>query len=345
MCVVINLFMNHAVFQFGELAAVPAVGGTHQVAGDALDGLEARAALRTASLVFLRVLVATVGTVVAVVVHRSVTDIVLVHHVHDLHYRLLVVGGVTVNLNVENVSAKRQLVIRALDLGLVARRAVIVHGHVVGVGVVILVRHAGNHAECLAVLLGEAARKSLGGRGQYGIVVAVVFRVGVHFLTHVAYDAQAELLSLVALAVMLACQGYQTLGQADESDAERTLVDDTLDAVVGFQALGVVPQHTHQQRELLGEGGLLELEALVKLTRRQVHHLVQTLEEFGDTLLLVLDTHLFDGDAHNVDGCERQVAAAYGCLFAETVLEHTGAASQLGKKRRADTLHANLYRS
>ncbi len=103
---------------------------------------------------------------VAVVVNGAVSDIVLVHHVDDLHDGLLVMGRVAVNLDIEDVAAGGQRMIGRLDLGLVARGAMIVHRHMVGVGVVILVGHARNHAERLAVFLGEFAREALGRSGE-----------------------------------------------------------------------------------------------------------------------------------------------------------------------------------
>ena len=79
---------------------------------------------------------------VAVVVHGAVADVVLVHQVHDLHDGLRVVGGVAVDLHVEDVAGVLVLVVRALDLRLVLRRALVVHGDVAGVRVVVLVGDA-----------------------------------------------------------------------------------------------------------------------------------------------------------------------------------------------------------
>ncbi len=144
---------------------------------------------------------------VAVVVHRTVPDIVLVHHADDLHDGLLVVGRVAVDLDIEDVAASGQRMIGRLDLGLMARRTVIVDRHMVGVGVVILVGHARNHAERLAVFLGEFARETLGRSGEDGIVVLVFLAELVDAAAHVAHDLQTERLRLLALAMVLARQG------------------------------------------------------------------------------------------------------------------------------------------
>ena len=77
-----------------------------------------------------------------------------------------------------------------------------------------------------------------------------------------ADDPQAECLRLFTLAMMLADQCYETFGEADESYTESALVDDTFDGLSGGKILAAVPQPRHQQRELLGQGGLLEVETV-----------------------------------------------------------------------------------
>ena len=70
--------MHYAVVEFGELAGVPAVGGAHEVAGDALEFVDSCAvAVWTFLQVFGSVFVAAVHTAVAVVVHGAVADVVL----------------------------------------------------------------------------------------------------------------------------------------------------------------------------------------------------------------------------------------------------------------------------
>lgn len=49
------------------------------------------------------------------------------------------------------------------------------------------------------------------------------------------YDAQAQALSFLRLAVVFAHECNQTFGQADESDTERSLVDYALDGIVGSE--------------------------------------------------------------------------------------------------------------
>ena len=62
--------MGYAVVEFGKLAAVPTVGGSYQITGDALQLVDVvAAALRTYLEVGISILVAAVETAVAVVVY------------------------------------------------------------------------------------------------------------------------------------------------------------------------------------------------------------------------------------------------------------------------------------
>ena len=70
-----------------------------------------------------------------------------VHQVDYVGYCLGIVGGIAVDFHIEYMSAAGELVVRGLDLGLVAGRAVVVNGHVVGVCVIRLVGDAGDDAE------------------------------------------------------------------------------------------------------------------------------------------------------------------------------------------------------
>ena len=154
--------MGHAVVELGEFAGVPSVGGAYEIPCDALYGLESHAALRAFRLLSVGVLIAASGAVVAVMVDASVADVVSVHKVYDLCDSLFIVGGIAVDFHIEDVSAARQVVIWGLNAGLVAGRAVIVYGHMVGVGVVVLVGHSRDYAESLAVAFGESSSPSAG---------------------------------------------------------------------------------------------------------------------------------------------------------------------------------------
>lgn len=116
-----RLFVNHTVVEFGEFAGIPSVGRAHEIAGDTLDRLELGAAFRACVNIFVGILISAVRAVVAIVVHRSVPEVVLVHHVDDLHDRLFVMCGVTVYLHIEYMSARGERMIWSLNLGLVSR--------------------------------------------------------------------------------------------------------------------------------------------------------------------------------------------------------------------------------
>ena len=104
--------MYYPVVQFGEFGLVPTVGGSYQVAGDALQFVDVgAAAFRTNFQLRGGVFVSAFQAAVAVVVHRAVTDVVPVHHIYYTHDDLGVVGGVAVNLHVEDVSAAGQVVV------------------------------------------------------------------------------------------------------------------------------------------------------------------------------------------------------------------------------------------
>ena len=154
--------MNDAVLELCQFSGIPTVGCTYKVTGDSLEGVDVLAvAVRALVEVFLCVLKAAVKAAVAVVVYRAVADVVLVHEVYNLHDGLRVVGGIAVNFYVENVACALVFVIRSLYLGLVLRGAVIVNRNMAGVGVVVLVRNSGQHAEGLLVPLGELACEPL----------------------------------------------------------------------------------------------------------------------------------------------------------------------------------------
>ena len=72
---------------------------------------------------------------------------------------------------------------------------------------------------------------------------------------HVLHDAETQLLGFLAFAMVLADEGDEAFGEADETDGEGALVDDGLDGVVVVELAAAEPQTRHQQRELLLEGG------------------------------------------------------------------------------------------
>ena len=239
--------MNDPVVQLCQLGIVPAVGCPHQVAGDALQLVDMlAAALRAFFQVWGGVFVTALQTAVTVVVYRTVADVVSVHHVHYTHNDFRIVGGVTVYLHIEDVSAAGQFMIRSLHFRFVAGAAFVVYGHVVGVGVVVTVRNARQRAELLTVDAGELARQPFGRSGKHAVVVLVLLRELVGTVAHIGHDFQSQLLGFARFAVMFSEQCHETFCQPDETDSQCSLVDDGSNRIVRFQLLAAYPQGRHQ---------------------------------------------------------------------------------------------------
>lgn len=123
--------MYNTVFEFRKLGAVPAVCGAYKVSCDALESVDVvPVAMRTLLKSFRGVLVAAVKAAVSVMVHTAVADVILVHEVYDAHDGLRIVCGVTVNLDIENMSGIFVFVIWSFDFGLMLRSAMIVDRNV-----------------------------------------------------------------------------------------------------------------------------------------------------------------------------------------------------------------------
>ena len=151
------LFVNHAVTEFCKFSSVPAACGTHEVACDALKLVDVLStAVRTLGEILLCILESAVHTTVAVVVDRTISDVIFIHKVNNVHYRLRIVCGISVNLDIEYVSAAGECVVRTFNLSLVLRSTFIIYWHVVGVGVIVLVSNARDDSEFLLVAPCEA---------------------------------------------------------------------------------------------------------------------------------------------------------------------------------------------
>ena len=216
------------------------------------------------------------------------------------------------------------------NLGLMTGTALVVHGHMVGVGVIVAVGNAGDDAELLTVLLRKLAAQALGWRSEHGVVMMILLTEVVDAIAHISDNLQAQFLTLGTLTMMLACKGHEAFGQSDKADTEGSLVDHALDSIVRLQLVGPDPQALHQQGELLGKGGLLEQEAVIELLSCHLKHVVELGKEHIDALLLVLLLSALDGELHDVDGGKREVAAPDTGLRSEAVLEHTRSATHRG---------------
>ena len=153
-------------------------------------------AVRTFCDSFLRILESAVHAAVAVVVYRAVSDIISVHEVHDAHNSLRVVCRISVDLDIEDVSAACESVVWTLDLSLVLWSTFVIYRHMVRVCIVILVCHAGDDAELLLVTACETACKALCRGCEHAVVVLVCLAELVDLAAHEGHDAESELLSL-----------------------------------------------------------------------------------------------------------------------------------------------------
>ena len=252
------------------------------------------------------------------------------HAAHDGLERLDVVGGVAVELDVADVAGVRQRVVGRFLLDLLVRRDGEPHGNVERVRVVLAVGHAGDLAVALLVHADEAAGQALGGRGEQAVVEARLLGALVAELAHVADDLEALLLHLVALAVVVAVQRRQRLGQADEADGQAAVAEHLAHLVVRAELVRVEPDAlAHQERIVVDVLRGLNLEAVVQLLRHELEHRVKALVE------LLLVALRLDGKARQVDGREREVAARIGDLRVGIggVRHHARAASHRGHFR------------
>ena len=135
-----------------------------------------------------------VHAAVAVVIDRAVADVVSVHQIHDIHYRLRIMCCVTVDLYIEDVSSSCESVVRSFDLGLVLRCTFIIYRHVVRIGIVVLVSHARDYAEFLLVRACESASKAFCRCGEDAVIVLVCLAELIDLAAHECHDAESEFL-------------------------------------------------------------------------------------------------------------------------------------------------------
>ena len=160
--------MSDTILEFGKFAAVPTIGSTYEIAGDTLQTVNVVTTALWANLLVLDgIFMATVHAAVAVVVDRTIAHVELVHQIDHLADSLGIVGSIAINLDIEDVAAASQIVIRCLNLSLMTDRALVVNRHVVRVGVVVLVGHTRDDAIALLVDAGETARKTFGWSSEH----------------------------------------------------------------------------------------------------------------------------------------------------------------------------------
>ena len=127
--------------------------------------------------------------------------------------------------------------------------------------------------------------------------------------------------------MVLAGQGPQALGQADEAGGQGAVLQHVALHVGGRELLGIDPHAlAHEERRVVHVLASLNLEALVQLTGHELQLGVEQVEEQVDVALGA------DGQTGQVDGRERQVAAAgrHLAIGVVHVAHDAGAAAHVG---------------
>ena len=189
-------------------------------------------------------------------------------------------------------------------------RDIVVHRDVERIGVIILVRHAGNQPVALFVHAYKTAGKTLRRGGQQAVVHMGAFAARIQIPAHVLDDGKAFFLHCVALAVVVSVQRDQRLGQADEADAQCSVLEYLAHLVAGAQLFAVQPDTlAHQEREVVYALFALDGETVVQLADDKLHHI---LELFIEQRFIAV---ALNGQARKVDGGEAEIAAAVGDLL------------------------------
>ena len=103
-------------------------------------------------------------------------------------------SGVSVDLHIEDMSAAGKGMVWSFNLRLVLRCTFIIYRHMVGVGVVVLVRNARDYAEFLLVASCETACKALRRSCKNAVVVFVCLAELVDLASHECHNAESEFL-------------------------------------------------------------------------------------------------------------------------------------------------------
>ena len=197
------------------------------------------------------------------------------------------------------------------------------------VGVVIAVGNARDDTVFLAVDPDEAAGQALcRSRDQREIQMVLLARL-IHALAHMADDLKAEVLRLLALAVMTADERLKAFRKADEAERQRAVLQHLAYLIVRAELLRVDPHAlAHEERVVTHALSALNAEAIEQLVDDKVDLAVKILEEPVQIAVTA------DRDARQVDRRERQVAAAVGDL--------AGRVNDIGHDARAAAHVADL---
>ena len=174
-------------------------------------------------------------------VHRAVAYARLLHAADNALEGVQVLANVPVQLHVADMSGVGQSVEGGLLLYLLKGGDGVVHRHMEGVGVVVPVGDALYYAVLLLVYPCKGAGEPFGRGGKQRKVQAGLLRELIHTLAHICYNLKAQLIALLALPVVFAGKGHQSLRKADEAHGQCAVLQDLGHGVVAVQVVGVYP--------------------------------------------------------------------------------------------------------
>ena len=176
--------MLDAVVLLGPLGVVEVVERAHQVSGDAADALDRLVggfvAVAVRALVADDAGVAADRVAVDRVVDRTVADAGLLHAADELLKGLDILAGVAVQLDIGDVAAVGQRVVRSFQPDFFEGVDVEVDRDVERIGIILAVGDAGDGAEAFAVDLDKPSGQPLGGGGDEREVEVALFALRVH---------------------------------------------------------------------------------------------------------------------------------------------------------------------
>ena len=151
--------MLYSVVLFCTLCVIEVIKCSNEVACDSADTLELDVTLFSAARgtgVSDNAGIAANGVMVNGVVDRAVADAVVVHQAYDFLECVDIFSRITVNLNVGDMTAVCEVMVRTFDSDLISSGDLVIHRNVEGVCIIISVSYVRNLAEFLLVDLDES---------------------------------------------------------------------------------------------------------------------------------------------------------------------------------------------
>ena len=132
-----------------------------------------------------------------------------------------------------------KFMVRPFNAHLVKRADGIANRHMEGICIVRFIGHAGNNAVLLAVDTDKASGKPFCRRCNKAEIQIIFIAHSIHFFTHMTNDIFTKLLCFLTLCMMAPQQRSQCLSQANETNAQSTMLDSLFNPVVTGQFITV----------------------------------------------------------------------------------------------------------